>query len=97
MKGPAFIEWLRRPWGVIVYPPIGDFLADAVEIADDAALATVECYSFHDGRSGLWDTGTARSTLTRQRLDRAISYLDRRGLIERKEGEPHMVRFVEGA
>ena len=27
----------------------------------------------------------------------ALSYLDRRGLIERKEGEPHMVRFVEGA
>lgn len=49
-----------------------------------------------------WDTGRildgcggeiaipCRGTLTR-----AISYLERRGLIERKDGEPHMVRFVE--
>lgn len=32
---------------------------------------------------------------TDAQICRAISYLDRRGLIERKEGEPHMVRFVE--
>lgn len=30
-------------------------------------------------------------------INRALSYLDRRGLIERKEGEPHMVRFVGDA
>lgn len=28
---------------------------------------------------------------------RALSYLDRRGLLIRKEGEPHMVRFVDAA
>lgn len=30
-------------------------------------------------------------------INRALSYLDRRGLLIRKEGEPHMVRFVEDA
>ena len=72
-------------------------LADAVEIADEACRETVERRSWRvDGVFPCWwDTGDPRSKKTRDELDRALSYLSRRGLIERKPGEPHLVRFVE--
>lgn len=95
MKGRALIKALR---GALHRPlTIADreLLADAVEEADASYRAFIEseCRAvgdYYDARE------TAEfADLTGGTLDRAISYLDRRGLIERKAGEPHLVRFVE--
>ena len=92
MKGRAFVEGLRagRP-AILRTQDVGELLADAVEIADEACweLIVSECLRVDPW----WNTQFSAST----EIDYALSYLDRRGLIERKAGEAHMVRFVEEA
>lgn len=106
MKGRAFIDLLRASvTNAIVDRDEANLLADAVEIADEECrnLIDCECLPVTKGLSELWmDTSSAingfggdSTTYLRDEIARALSYLDRRGLIERKEGELHLVRFVE--
>lgn len=109
MKGRALIDYLRNPLcetaancGYLI------LLADAVEIADDACRTTIEteCSRWPDGiyfagqptHLHTWWFDTAEvEPYVKPHIARALSYLGRRDLIERKEGEPHLVRFVEEA
>lgn len=67
-----------------------DLVADAVEIADEAALHEI---AFHTEEVGDWRRLFVSEVDPIMR--RAMHYAIRRGLIERKEGEPHLVRFVK--
>lgn len=95
MKGRAFIDRLRKEWpsSDILSREARALLADAVEIADEAARELIESESIDCG--DWWDTHSEGFSEDDGAAQRAISYLDRRGLIERKEGEPHLVRFRE--
>lgn len=91
MKGRAFIDSLRDPLGLksdFGCPETCDLLADAVEIADanSRLILQRECKT-RDG----WMVVPPMIGW----LGDAAHYLDRRGLIERKSGEPHLIRFVE--
>ncbi len=61
---------------------------------------------FNNFRQGWWDTSALIDGLggeitllaearERATIDAAVALLDRAGEIERKPGEPHMVRFIE--
>ena len=96
MKGRALIDTLRETRGpVSLLREEFALLADAVEEADDSTRTTVE--SCCPRADDWWDTSAAYPGDTQQIVEWSLSYLDRRGLIERKEGEPHLVRFVEEA
>lgn len=98
MKGRAFIEWLRifagdcSRSGAPRMAGEHTLLADAVEIADEAALHEI---AFHTEEVGDWRRLFVSEVDPIMR--RAMHYAIRRGLIERKEGEPHLVRFVKEA
>lgn len=101
MKGKAFIDGIRSFTLLTTDPSeamqIAHLLADAVEIADEGSTSVIQCnaawlYVPEDW----WDTGKI-SACPKARMDRALSYLDRRGLIERHPEKSHLVRFVEGA
>lgn len=95
MKGQAFIERLRARGEQLI--PTRDeqrLLADAVDLADEASREVILLEPFNRWENGAMWYDTARVMPTAKgHVARALSYLDRRGLIERKEGEPHMVRF----
>lgn len=97
MKGPAFIEGIRSfrlfASDESEAMQIAHLLADAVEEADGAFRDLVESEAWMPV-DDWWDTSVADDHV-RQHLERAISYLERRGLLERKAGEPHMIMFVE--
>ena len=108
MKGRAYIAWLRSfSPEMLFYQRLlcrheALLLADAAEIADEAAADLIERESLRAG--DWWDTRYAINGLGDYNevdecdpINKALSYLDRRGLIERKEGEPHLVRFVKEA
>lgn len=85
MKGRALIDMLREARGpVSLLREEFALLADAVAIADEAATELIKEFSMDD--YGWWDASQCRTE---------AAYLERRGLIERAEGEPHMVRFIE--
>lgn len=76
-------------------------LADLAEegLASLRELVESECVHGHDG---WWDTssiydGIGDTVALGQNalLNIAVPILDRAGAIERKEGEPHLVRFIE--
>lgn len=94
MKGRAFIERLRaRGEQLVATRAEQALLADAVEEADESTRTTIESYC--PSSEGWWDTSAAEPSEVGEIVDWSLSYLDRRGLIERKEGEPHLVRFVK--
>lgn len=88
-----------------------ELLADAVEEADSSHRSFIECeclfvadddspvegagwwdtLAVMDGTGGHIDSRPVESTL----IGKALAYLTRRGLIERKEHFPQMVRFLE--
>lgn len=104
-------EWLRKPRGereliIFVARTFGPLIADALEIADEAAVGFIECechivtldgYDWAD----LTDTSdTDLSEDARQRikasLEQSVRYLDARGMLLRHSPErPNLVRFVE--
>jgi len=96
MRGRAFIDRLRRMAetarlsGEVAISEEYALEADAVEEADGSFRSLIESECILDG--GWWETRTDDDEPT---IARALSYLDRRGLIERKPGEPHLIRFVE--
>lgn len=99
MKGQAFIDFLREPFDPDSRHPSdeeGILLADAVELADESCKSDIECGCAWLGQDAdrWYDTRQALAE-DQDHIGRAIHYLDRRGLIERKAGEPHLVRFVE--
>lgn len=101
MKGRALIDTLRETRGpVSLLREEFSLLADAVEIADEAEMSLIECGCQQvevDGRTW-YDTryyADAMLAEDQEFVARALSYLDRRGLIERKEGEAHLVKFME--
>ena len=111
MKGRALVDSLRNPQGLksdFGCPELCDLLADAVEETDvtSRSLIESECHRFPEGvyfagqptsgRAWWFDTDDVEP-YAKPHINRALSYLDRRGLIERKAGEPHLVRFVEEA
>lgn len=108
MKGRAFVARLRST--AYFNPELDEqrLLADAVEEADESfrALIESECLTVTPPGETWWDTlnildGVGGSfpvhplSGERYSINKALSYLDRRGLIVRKEGEPHLVRFTE--
>lgn len=97
MRGSAFIEGIRSfrlfAANESEAMQIAHLLADAVEEADEASRALVESEAWMLV-DDWWDTSGADAHV-REHLERAIFYLDRRGLIVRKEGAPHMIMFVE--
>ena len=102
LRGPAYINPERDEMTL---------LADAVEEADGSFrdLIESEClWCENEGATvegdGWWDTHVSHDGAGGEvqmkptgLLAQALSYLDRRGLLIRKEGEPHMVRFVDAA
>ena len=111
MKGRAFIDSLRgHILGWPLSREQQDLLADAVEEADGGFrdLIESECVFVESEGAvvegdGWWDTGrildgtggSFEVDVHGCTIGKALSYLERRGLIERKEGEAHLVRFVE--
>lgn len=99
MNGRALIDWLRDHRYETGDAPAGalrDLLADAVELADTSCKSDIETGCVWLGQDvGRWYDTRQDLAEDQEYIDRAIYYLDRRGLIERKEGEPHLVRFVE--
>lgn len=75
-----------------------DLLADAMEIADSCARSHIECTCMHAGgtpTTGLfWDTSQVAPE-DRPWIDQELRYLDRRGLLIREPGEPHIVSFKD--
>ena len=67
-------------------------LKDSVKFACERAREIIECTAFVDGE--FWDVGEPRSKLAMGEMNRALSFLSRLGLIERKPGAEHLVRFV---
>jgi hypothetical protein len=88
--------WLREhkalPHGVIPLPAnLAPMLADALDEADDSFRSQIEleCREIH----GWYNINTAEIGVVN--ISKALAYLEKRGLIERKAGEPHLVRFVD--
>lgn len=72
-----------------------EMLADAMEIADSCARADIETECRHAGESDAgqwWDTSSIQMGGKRM-VKQAIRYLESRGLLIRKDGEPHVVSF----
>lgn len=74
-------------------------LADAMEIADSAARADIECQcrcaGDHD-TGHWWDTASADPE-DREGIEQSMRYLDARGLLIRQPGADHIVSFREPA
>jgi hypothetical protein len=75
-------------------------VCEAMTEADSSFRALIECECLWVGDcitadradAGWWDTTSGDHEET-SAYAKAVSYLDRRGLLIRKEGEPHLVRF----
>ena len=71
----------------------------AFEIADSAARSDVEFHCAHhsgDAATGWWYDTTNIDDLAegwREELDKSIDYCERRGLLKRMPGAPHVVGF----
>ena len=74
-------------------------LIDALEIADSCARSDIEsfCGPIVNAKwqQEWWNVQEAGAD-EREMVDRAVRYLEARGLLERKDGEPHLVRVREG-
>lgn len=72
-----------------------DLEALKTEIADDSAVSAVECECEFEPREGggWWYDTQSIDDLARDEIERALNYLDLRGLVTRKEGAPHLVTF----
>lgn len=75
-------------------------LADAINVADSACRADIECECRHVGShdAGHWyDTTQYDPTKYNPEIGAviaiAVRYLEARGILIRKEGEPHVVTF----
>lgn len=75
-------------------------LADAINVADSACRADIECECRHVGShdAGHWyDTTQYDPTKYNPEIGDviaiAVRYLEARGILIRKEGEPHVVTF----
>lgn len=92
---------------LVISARAGSALADAIDIADESAVALIECETLEfDYGDGVWhnldsstDSDLTPETNNRIRagLDQAVRYLTARGLAETPEGKPHLVRFKEPA
>lgn len=92
---------------LVISARAGTALADALDIADESAVALIECETLEfDYGDGVWHNldSAADADLTpetndriRASLDQAVRYLAARGLAETAEGKPHLVRFKESA
>jgi hypothetical protein len=97
MKGRAFIDRLRKEWasGDSISREARILLADAVEIADEACRELIRSEFMQAAGYYVCNIAYEYPEGNDDELRHALAYLGRRGLIVRKEGEPHMVRFVE--
>ncbi len=72
---------------------------DAFQIADGCARADIECQCLPVSGTlptEWWDTATADKD-SAEAVALSIRYLEARGRLIRKPGEPHLVSFTEGA
>lgn len=87
----------KATWAPIMAKDCG-MLADAMEIADESARSHIECSCMHAGGTptdGLfWDTAQVAEE-DKAWIEQELRYLDSRGLLIRKEGEPHVVSFKD--
>lgn len=71
-------------------------LADALEIADSCARAEIECSCRNagprDGGGWWWNTRHEDPNFADD-IAQGLRYLEARGLLVRKPGEPHIVSF----
>lgn len=111
MRGKDFIDRLRGSAYVNCELHEQRLLADAVEEADGSFREIIEseCVCVPDGdgvnvEEEWWDTSLMESGIGNviemppayaPTVRKALDYLDRRGLIRRKDGAPHLVRFVD--
>lgn len=97
-------SWLRqhRPDGVLpLSAEIGVMMADALEIADPSARCDIEsnCESHMVGEHRWWDTSRLDpdDEWAATAIAQAVRYLDARGLIERDQKRPELVRMLESS
>lgn len=65
----------------------------ALKIADSCARADVECNLTPTGPyPGTWYDERTADDGCGDAIAESVRYLDARGLLERKEGEPHIIR-----
>ncbi|MBL0142616.1 MAG: hypothetical protein IPP91_11085 [Betaproteobacteria bacterium] len=93
------IAMMRNGGGVTLSPSSCALLADLAEEGLGSLRALVDSECLWEG-DGWWDTsetidGTGGTVPNDDYFTGCIALLDRAGEIERKEGEPHMIRFVE--
>lgn len=82
----------------IVAQGLSDIIADAFAIADDCARADVETYlNAVSPYPGPWYDLHSMQEEDREMVGRSVRYLEARGRLERKEGEPHLIRPREVA
>jgi hypothetical protein len=92
--------WLRAQSTAGEWPQIPasacGVIADALEIADEAAECFVECetYSVKDGGADWCDLSRLESHSAESVL-RNVAYLDSRGILIRHADKPHLLRFRE--
>lgn len=72
----------------------GPMLADAIEIADSCARADIECHCTWEHIKGerWYDTRVTEERET-EPIAQAVRYLEARGLLVRKPGQPELVRL----
>ena len=70
-----------------------DLIDLAIIIADDKAASDIECECEHGGRSpeGYWYDTTSADEIGAPDVERAVRYLELRGLLQRRERAPHIV------
>lgn len=88
---------------LMVHASAARILADALEIADESAIALIECETLTLGDH--FDLATAHdpdlsdevNASIRESLEQAVRYLKARGLLERDAERPTWVRFTDNA
>lgn len=95
-------DWLRKPRGInalLTFPAdCGAMLAEALDIADSCARSDLECNVPPVAGTERWyDLGGLTGDEDRRWADQAVRYLEMRGQLVRRPGEPQHVRHVEHA
>lgn len=74
----------------------GPMLADAMEIADQAAWDAIYCNTSYEG-DHVWHDTTSAHQEDREWIAESVRYLDARGLLIRHPERPELVRLKDGA